>query len=51
MMKQVLFLSKEAVRPCVWDMEEIEEASKQGKEVPPTYVNVTDAVSLACDVH
>jgi CCR4-NOT transcriptional complex subunit CAF120 len=30
----------------VWDMEEIDEASKQGREVPPTYINVTDAVSL-----
>jgi hypothetical protein len=30
----------------IWDMKEIEEASKQGKEVPPTYTNVTDAVSL-----
>jgi len=29
----------------VWDMKEIDEASKQGKEVPPTYINVTDAVS------
>jgi len=29
----------------VWDMKEIAEASKQGKEVPPTYVNMTDAVS------
>ena len=29
----------------IWDMKEIEEASKQGKEVPPTYINVTDAVS------
>ncbi|KAI0367809.1 hypothetical protein BV20DRAFT_970135 [Pilatotrama ljubarskyi] len=27
----------------VWDMEEIREASKQGKQVPPTYINVTDA--------
>ncbi|KAI0001474.1 hypothetical protein BJV74DRAFT_818881 [Russula compacta] len=27
----------------IWDMKEIEEASKQGKEVPPTYINVTDA--------
>ncbi|KAF8269192.1 hypothetical protein EI94DRAFT_1699684 [Lactarius quietus] len=26
-----------------WDTKEIEEASKQGKEVPPTYINVTDA--------
>jgi CCR4-NOT transcriptional complex subunit CAF120 len=29
----------------VWDMRAIEEASRQGREVPPTYVNVTDAVS------
>lgn len=28
----------------VWDMREIQEASKQGKEVPPAYINVTDAV-------
>ncbi|KAI0663874.1 hypothetical protein C8Q70DRAFT_1050494 [Cubamyces menziesii] len=27
----------------VWDMEEIREASKQGKQVPPSYINVTDA--------
>ena len=30
----------------IWDMKEIDEASKQGREVPPTYINVTDAVSL-----
>lgn len=30
----------------IWDMKEIEEASKQGKEVPPTYINVTDAVRV-----
>jgi hypothetical protein len=30
----------------IWDMKEIDEASKQGNEVPPTYINVTDAVSL-----
>ena len=29
----------------VWDMKEIQEASKQGREVPPSYINVTDAVS------
>ena len=29
----------------LWDMAEIEEASKQGRQVPPTYINVTDAVS------
>ncbi|KAA1467641.1 hypothetical protein DENSPDRAFT_877486 [Dentipellis sp. KUC8613] len=27
----------------VWDMKEIEEASKRGQEVPPTYINITDA--------
>ncbi|KAI0635974.1 hypothetical protein C8Q77DRAFT_1155712 [Trametes polyzona] len=27
----------------VWDMEEIREASKQGRQVPPAYINVTDA--------
>ncbi|THH30016.1 hypothetical protein EUX98_g4168 [Antrodiella citrinella] len=27
----------------LWDMKEIEEASKQGRQVPPSYVNVTDA--------
>jgi len=30
----------------VWDMKEIQEASKQGREVPPSYVNVTDAVGF-----
>lgn len=29
----------------VWDMKQIKEASQQGKEVPPAYVNTTDAVS------
>ena len=28
----------------VWDMEEIAEARKQGKDVPPTYINMTDTV-------
>ncbi|KAI5117150.1 hypothetical protein M0805_009493 [Coniferiporia weirii] len=27
----------------VWDMKEIEEANKRGAEVPPTYLNITDA--------
>ncbi|KAG1750844.1 hypothetical protein EDB19DRAFT_1893361 [Suillus lakei] len=27
----------------IWDMKEIEAANKQGLEVPPTYVNITDA--------
>lgn len=30
----------------IWDMKEIQEASRQGKEVPPAYVNVTDAVRI-----
>ena len=29
----------------VWDMEEIQLASKQGRQIPPAYINVTDAVS------
>lgn len=29
----------------LWDMKDIEEASKQGRQVPPSYINVTDAVS------
>lgn len=28
----------------IWDMREVEEANKQGREVPPTYFNITDAV-------
>jgi CCR4-NOT transcriptional complex subunit CAF120 len=28
----------------IWDMKEVQEASRQGTEVPPIYVNVTDAV-------
>ncbi|KAJ8072371.1 hypothetical protein PM082_015930 [Marasmius tenuissimus] len=27
----------------IWDMKAINEASQQGKEVPPTYINMTDA--------
>ncbi|KAL4072674.1 hypothetical protein V8B97DRAFT_1870105 [Scleroderma yunnanense] len=27
----------------IWDMREVEEANRQGKEVPPIYFNVTDA--------
>ncbi|KAI6042615.1 hypothetical protein EDC04DRAFT_2968693 [Pisolithus marmoratus] len=27
----------------IWDMREVEEANKEGKEVPPIYFNVTDA--------
>ena len=32
----------------IWDMKLIQEANSQGKEVPPAYVNVTDAVSSFC---
>lgn len=31
----------------VWDMAEIAEANKRGAEVPPTYLNVTDAVCIS----
>jgi CCR4-NOT transcriptional complex subunit CAF120 len=30
----------------IWDMKETQEASKKGTEVPPSYVNVTDAVRI-----
>jgi len=30
----------------VWEMQAITKASQEGKEVPPTYLNVTDSVSL-----
>lgn len=30
----------------IWDMKETQEASKQGTEVPPSYVNITDAVRI-----
>jgi CCR4-NOT transcriptional complex subunit CAF120 len=29
----------------VWDMQAINKASQEGKEVPPSYLNVTDSVS------
>lgn len=29
----------------IWDMRKVQEANSQGKEVPPIYFNVTDAVS------
>lgn len=34
----------------VWDMKAIEEASKRGEEVPPSYINVTDSVRHCCGV-
>jgi len=30
----------------IWDMEEVKIANHQGKEVPPSYVNITEAVRL-----
>lgn len=30
----------------VWDMKAIEEANKRGEEVPPSYINITDCVSI-----
>jgi CCR4-NOT transcriptional complex subunit CAF120 len=30
----------------IWSAKQIQEASKQGKQVPPTYINTTDAVSV-----
>lgn len=27
----------------IWDMHKVEEANKQGREVPPVYINITDA--------
>lgn len=30
----------------VWDMEAIKRASEEGREEPPTYINVTDSVSV-----
>jgi len=29
----------------IWDMEEVKFANQQGKEVPPSYINITEAVS------
>jgi len=31
----------------IWDMGEVKIANQQGKEVPPSYINVTEAVRLA----
>ena len=28
----------------IWDTKQIEEASKENRQVPPTYINITDAV-------
>lgn len=30
----------------VWDMEAIRKASEEGREEPPTYINVTDSVTI-----
>jgi CCR4-NOT transcriptional complex subunit CAF120 len=34
----------------VWDMRAVEQASKEGREVPPAYLNVTDAVRVILNV-
>lgn len=31
----------------IWDMKQVQEASKEGREVPPTYINMTDAVCIS----
>lgn len=31
----------------IWDMKQVQEASKLGREVPPTYINMTDAVCVS----
>lgn len=35
----------------IWDMGEVKVANEQGKEVPPSYVNVTEAVCLTFNLH
>jgi CCR4-NOT transcriptional complex subunit CAF120 len=35
----------------IWDMGEVKIASQQGKEVPPSYVNITEAVRLLFHLH
>lgn len=34
----------------IWDMKQVQEASKQGREVPPTYINMTDAVCVSIPI-
>ena len=31
---------------CIWDMEEVKFANQQSREVPPLYINITEAVRL-----
>ena len=35
----------------IWDMGEVKIASQQGKEVPPSYVNITEAVRPPFHLH
>ena len=35
----------------IWDMGQVKIANNQGKEVPPSYVNVTEAVRLTSHLH
>ena len=34
----------------VWDMKAIDEANKRGAQAPPSYINVTDAVSNSTEI-
>src|ERR1700733_4784406 len=35
----------------VWDMKAIDEANKRGAQAPPSYINVTDAVSSTVQLY
>ena len=35
----------------IWDMEEVKIANQQGKEVPPSYINITEAVRAPFHLH
>lgn len=35
----------------IWNMKAIEEANARGEQVPPQYVNITDAVRLPLSNH
>lgn len=32
----------------IWSVQQMEDAAREGREVPPAYINVTDSVSAAC---
>ena len=35
----------------IWDMEEVKVANQQGREVPPSYINITEAVRSSFQLH